>query len=158
MLGVSALVALVIGWSQPMPAAEAGFNSAATASSAVATHTLATPVLTCDPGGLLVTTVTLRWAAVSSATTADPHAVPANSTYLADGYVIERSTSGGAFTVLGTAARTATSYVDAPGGLLTTYKYQVRTTINNWLSPASNQATASVTSIVLVGVNTSCTA
>jgi hypothetical protein len=158
MMSVAALAALVVGWMQPMPAAEAGFDSAATASAAVATHTLATPVLTCDPGGLLVTTVTLRWAAVSSATTADPYSSPPNSTYLADGYEIERSTNGGAFTVLGTAARTASSYVDSPGGLLTTYKYQIRTKSQNWRSPASNQATVSVTSILFVGLNTSCTA
>lgn len=156
--GVAALAALVVGWAQPMPAAEAGFDAAATASTAVGTHTLATPVLGCNPGGLLVSTVTLTWPSVASATTADPYATPPNSSYLADGYEVYRATGNGAFTLLGSPGRTATSYVDSPGGVVTTYKYKIRTKKQGWFSPFSQEVTASVTSIVLVGISTTCSA
>jgi hypothetical protein len=157
MLSVAALTALVLGWAQPIPSAGAGFNSAPTASAGVAAHALVTPVLTCDAGGLLFTTVTLRWTSVSSATTTDLYSTSPSTTYLADGYQIERSTNGASFVVIGTAARTATSYPDSPGGVVTTYRYQVRSKNPSWVSPPSNLATASVTGIPLVSLNTSCT-
>lgn len=155
--GVACLAAVVLGWSQPMPAAQAGFDSSATASFAATAHMLATPVLDCAPGGLLVTTVTLTWPSVSSATTADPYATPPNSTYRADGYEIHRATGNGAFSLLTSPGRTATSAVDSPGGLLTTYKYKIRTKKQGWVSPFSNEVTASVTSVLFLGLSTTCT-
>ena len=152
--GVAALTAIVLGWSQPMPAAEAGFDSAATASASTTAHTLATPVLNCAPGGLLVSTVTLTWPSVSSATTADPFATPPNSTYLADGYEIHRATGNGAFSLLTSPGRTATSYVDTPSS--GAYRYKIRTRKQGWVSPFSNEVTAEKQSILFVGVQTTC--
>lgn len=155
-LGVVAVAAAVLGWSQPMPVAEAGFGSTALASSAVSSHSLAEPVLNCDPGGLLVSTVTLTWPSVSSATTADPYASPPNATFLADGYEIHRATGNGSFALLTSPVRTATSYADSPGGLVTTYRYKIRTKKQGWVSAFSNEVTASVTSVVL-SLSTTCT-
>ena len=152
--GVAAVTAIVLGWSQPMPAAEAGFDSAATASASTTAHTLATPVLNCEPGGLLVSTVTLTWPSVSSATTADPYATPPNSSYLADGYEIHRATGNGAFSLLTSPGRTATSYVDTPSS--GTYKYKIRTKKQGWVSPFSNEVTAEKASILFLGVQTTC--
>ncbi len=152
--GVTALTAFVLGWSQPMPVVEAGFNSAATASASTNAHTLATPVLNCEPGGLLVGTVSLTWASVSSATTADPYATPPSSSYLADGYEIHRATGNGAFSLLTSPGRTAISYVDTPSS--GTYKYKIRTKKQGWVSPFSNEVTAEKESILFLGVQTTC--
>lgn len=152
------VAALTLAWLQLVPPADAAFTGAAAASQAVTTHTLSTPVLNCNPGGLLVTNVTLTWPSTGSAATADPYATPANSSFLADGYDIFRATGNGAFTLLASPARTATSYVDSPGGVLTTYHYKIRTKKVNWTGNFSNEATASVTSVVLVGVSTTCSA
>lgn len=155
---VATLVVVAVGWAQPMSAAEAGFtSSAAVSGGSVTSHTLSTPVLDCNPGGLLVNTVTLTWPSVASATTPDPYATPPNATYLADGYEVHRATGNGAFALLASPGRTATSYVDTPGGVVTTYKYKVRTKKHGWFSPFSNVVTASVTSVVLVGISTTCT-
>ena len=146
------LVAVVLTVSVAMPA-EAAFTSAGTATSGVTTHTLSTPVLDCLPGGLFTTTVTLTWPPVTSATTPDPYAsVP--SSYLADGYEIHRATGGGGFSLLTSApGRTATSYVDSPGGFITTHRYKIRTRNEGWTSPFSNEVTATVVSVV----TTTCT-
>lgn len=150
--GVAGLAAMVLGWSQPMPAAEAGFTGAASASAAVTAHTLATPVLDCDPGGLLVGTVTLNWPQVSSAATADPYG-PSGS-FLADGYEIHKSTGVDGFTLLTSPGRTATTYSENPGGS-NTYRYKIRTKKAGWYSPFSNVVTAEKTSLVL-GISTTC--
>jgi hypothetical protein len=152
------LVAVAMGWAQPMAGASASFDATSSASASVAGHTLATPALGCNPGGPLVTAVTLTWPAVSSATTPDPYATPPNSTYLADGYEVHRATGNGSFSLLASPGRTATSYVDTPGGLITTYRYKVRAKKGAWVGPFSNEATAHVTSIVLVGISTTCSA
>jgi hypothetical protein len=156
--GAAALAAVVLGWSQATPPADAAFTASSVATASVTTHSLATPVLNCNPGGLLVTAVTLTWPSVSSATTADPYASPPNSTFLADGYEIYRATGNGAFTLLTSPARTVTSYADSPGGLITTYRYKIRTKKAGWTGSFSNEVTASVTSVVLVGVSTTCSA
>lgn len=150
------LVALVVGWAQAMPAAVAGFDASAGAGASVAAHTLPAPALSCSGGGLLSTNVNLSWLQVSSTATPDPYATPPNSTYLADGYEIQRATGSGSFGALASKGRTATSHVDNPGGLLTTYRYRIRTTKGGWISAWSNEVTATVTSIVLLGVSTSC--
>jgi hypothetical protein len=147
------LAAVVVGCLQPVAAAHAGFNSSAAASSSVSAHTLDTPVLSCSGGGLLASTVTLTWPQVSSAATASAY----GSGYLADGYQIHRATGSGAFSLLHSPDRTATSYVDSPGGTLTTYRYKIRTVKQGWASPFSNEVTAQVTRLLL-GLSTSCSA
>lgn len=153
---VAAFAVVVFGWTQPLPAANAAFTTSASASSAVTAHTLETPVLDCDPGGLLSTTVRLTWPSVSSATTSDPYG-PAGS-YRADGYEIYRATGNGSFTLLASPGRTATSYNDSPGGVVTSYRYQIRAKKEGWRGNFSNVATADVTSVILVGVSTTCNA
>lgn len=150
---VYGIAALAIGWAQPLAGASAGFDATAVAGASVAAHTLATPVLDCLPGGLFTTTVTLTWPAVSSATTPDPYATPANSTYRADGYEVHRAQGNGAFGLLSSPGRTATQYVDSPGGLITSYKYKIRATKENWVGPFSNEVTANVVSVL----TTTCT-
>lgn len=154
--GFGVLAAILVGWSQSLPAAEAGFSSAASASPTVATRTLGPLVLTCDPGGLLVSSVTLRWPSTSDATTLDTYATPANSSYLADGFEVYRSVNNGVSTLLASPARTDTSYVDSPGGLVTTYRYTIRTKKQGWTGSFSNAVTASVTSVLFVGISTMC--
>lgn len=153
---VAVLAVVVVGWTQPLPAANAAFTTSATASSAVTTHTLETPVLDCDPGGLLNTTVRLTWPSVASATTSDPYG-PAGS-YRADGYEIYRATGSGSFILLASPGRTATSYNDSPGGLVTSYRYQLRAKKEGWRGGFSNVVTANVTSVLFVGVSTTCNA
>jgi hypothetical protein len=150
------VVALLVGSAQPMLAAGASFEASAGAGAAVAAHTLAAPALSCSGGGLLSTAITLTWPQVASAATPDPYATPPNATYLADGYQIERATGAGAFAALATKARTATSHVDNPGGLVTTHRYRIRTTKVGWTSAWSNEVNATVTSILFVGVSSEC--
>lgn len=111
---------VVLAWTQQLPAAEAAFTASVSASATVTAHTLEIPVLDCDPGGLLSTTVRLTWPSVASAATSDPYG-PAGS-FRADGYEIYRATGNDAFSLLASPSRTATSYTDSPGGLLTSHR------------------------------------
>jgi hypothetical protein len=137
----------------------ASFASVATATAgSYGTLTLSAPTLTCNPGGLLVSTVVLHLSSVDHV--ADPYR-PAGTSKIS-GYVIERTAAGGStYSTLATVSSlgplgSATNYTDTPGGLLGVYKYRIRATKGNWVSPVSNIVTAHSTSILFLGLSTTC--
>jgi hypothetical protein len=151
----AALAVVALGWSQPMPPADAAFTTAATAGSAVATHTLSTPVLDCSGGGLLSTTVTLTWPKVPSAATPDPYASPPNSKYLADGYEIHRAVGNGGFSLLTTKTAADTAHADNVAGDGSSFRYMIRAKKEGWTGEFSNVVTASALR-VLLSLSVSC--
>jgi hypothetical protein len=133
--------------------ASASFASGpTTAAGAYGSLSLSAPALTCDPGGLLVSTVVLH---LSSVDQVPDLYVPASTSKIS-GYVIERTAAGGStYSTLATVGL-ASTYTDTPGGILGTYKYRIKATKGNWVSPVSNVVTANSTSVLFVGLSTTC--
>ena len=153
-IALGAVVVMVVG---PIPlrmtAAWASFTSAPTASPVYSTLSLSAPVLDCDPGGVLHSTVDLNW--TSADDVADPYSA---GNYRISGYTIERTAANGStYSTLATVGRVGT-YSDNPSGILGTYKYRIKSTKGNWVSPVSNIVTASVTNVLFVGISVTCTA
>jgi hypothetical protein len=80
----------------------------------------------------------------------------ATGTYRISGFSIERTAANGnTFSTLATVGL-VTTYSDNPSGILGTYKYRIKATKGNWVSPVSNVVTASVTSVLGVGLSVTC--
>jgi hypothetical protein len=105
-----------------------------------------------------VSTVVLH---LSSADHIDDPYVPGVQSRIS-GYVIERTAAGGStYSTLATVSTlagvgSATNYTDTPGGVLGVYKYRIKATKGNWVSPVSNLVTANSTSILFLGLSTTC--
>lgn len=154
---VAALAVVVLGWTQPLPAANAAFTTSATASSAVTAHTLETPVLSCSGGGLLSSTVTLSWPMVDSASTPDPYA-SAPGSYRLDSYEIYRAVDNGPFSLRATKSRTETSHTDSLNAGSGLYHYKILARKGGWTSSFSVPVTGTLASLLFVGLSASCPA
>ncbi len=133
---VAAILAVTVAIAQPIDALGLFTSTRTVPANAFTTGSLAAPTsLAASPSGA---SIALSWSATVSA--------------FATGYKVLRATaSGGPFTAIGQVTpRTTVAYTDSTATAGITYYYVVQAYYQSWVSPNSNQASASTCTIALI--------
>ncbi len=133
---LAAIFAVMVAIAQPIDALGLFTSTRTATGNTFATASLAAPTsLAATPTG---SSITLSWTATSSA--------------FVTGYKVLRATaSGGPFTAIGQVTpRTTVVYTDSTATAGVTYYYVVQAYYQNWVSPNSNQTSASTCTIALI--------